>query len=250
MFVYPQGGGFSGILKLVQPGDELFNECSENSQFSTGSDVTQDSIQIQDSALQCRQEVTFTGCTYNVPLKGDMLEELSHKNFSPETLKKIKCVTKMYREWRIYRHSLGLEHISCDLDKKDTINYDGLIFALTRFITEVKKLDGSEFPPKTLYDSMICVQFHLETLGFGWKLLNDPLFKDVKFMLDNLMEIRTANGIGVSVKQAQFLSETDEQYLWSLGLLGNHTPQALLDTVIFMIGKGFALQAGKEHQQL
>ena len=38
--------------------------------------------------------------------------------------------------------------------------------------------------------------------------------------------------------------------MWNLGLLGRHSPEVLLNTVIFLVGKGFALHAGKEHQAL
>ena len=43
---------------------------------------------------------------------------------------------------------------------------------------------------------------------------------------------------------------TDEDYLWSLGFLRGATPQQLLKTVVFCVGKGFALRTGKEHRAL
>ena len=42
----------------------------------------------------------------------------------------------------------------------------------------------------------------------------------------------------------------DEDYLWSLGLLGCENPENLLNTVMYLVGKGFALCAGKEHHVL
>ena len=116
-----------------------------------------------------------------------------------------------------------------------------LTYALPRFITEVKKLDGSEFPSKTLYKILFCIQFDLETMGLCWKLLNDKKFSDVKFTLDNMMKLHTSQGIGTCVKQAEILSPGDEDLLWGLGLLGYHSAETLLNTVIFMVGKGFAL---------
>ena len=192
----------------------------------------------------------FSGRTYNTPLPKDELVCLSHKNFSDETMKKVRWVTKMYRDWRSYRHSNGFEFISCDLDDKATITQESLIFGICRFITEVKKIDGSEFPGKTLYDIVVCVQFHLESLGFNWKIVNDTVFTDLKYTLDNVMKLRTSQGIGISVRKAQVLSFTDEDLLWSLGLLGTYSPEVLLNTVVFMIGKGCALRAGKEHYNL
>ena len=154
----------------------------------------------------------------------------------------------MYKDWREYRHSLGLEYIVCDFEDKASISGETLKFALCRFITEVKKLDGTEYPSHTLYDILICVQFHLECLGFSFRVISDDTFRDIKFTLDNLMKECTATGIGISVQKAQVLSSTDEDNLWSLGYLGMNTPDQLLNTVVFCIGKGFALRAGQEHR--
>ena len=150
-------------------------------------------------------------------------------------------------DWNSKRPPSGIQ---CDLDDKKTITHEGLIFALVRFITEVKKVDGQDFPGKTLYDILICVQFHLESMGIYWKLLNEEIFQDVRYTLDNLMKLRTAAGLGISVKKAQVLSASDEDYLWSLGHFGTDNPDQLLNTLVLVIGKGFALRAGKEHHLL
>ena len=156
----------------------------------------------------------------------------------------------MYREWRSYRHLNGLEYIECDLEDKATITAETLKFALVRFVTEVKKLNGDDFPGKMLYHIVVCVQFHLECMGFAFKIINDPAFKDLKLMLDNTMKARVRQGIGITVKRAKVLTATDEDLLWSLGFLETSHPDQLPNTVIFSIGKGFALRAGKEHRAL
>ena len=188
----------------------------------------------------------FSQHTYNDPLPDQQLSDLSHKNFSNETMKKVRWAVKMFHDWRNYRHSNGYEQIVCDLDNNSTITKGNFTYAVCRFITEVKKLDGSDFPEKTLYDIMVCLQFHLECMGINWKVINNTTFSDVRFT----MKLRTSQGIGISVKKAEILSFTGEDMLWSLGLLGTYSPEVLLNTVVFMIGKGFALHAGKEHYNL
>ena len=80
--------------------------------------------------------------------------------------------------------------------------------------------------------------------------MNEERFGDIRNTLDNMMKLRTAQGVGTSVRKAQILSHTEGDLLWATGLLGDSNPETLLNTVVFMIGKGFALRAGKEHQAL
>ena len=54
---------------------------------------------------------------------------------------------------------------------------------------------------------------------------------------------------GIKLKKAQPLTN-DEDVLWQKGALGEHTPQCLLDTLIFYIGMNFALRSGDEHRRL
>ena len=125
------------------------------------------------------------------------------------------------------------EMVNCDLDDISTIMQISLVFAICQFLTEVKKLDGSDFPGKTLYDIGICLQLYLETKRFAYKLLNEESFSKIRFTLDNIMKKRASDGLGNGACQAQVLSFTDEDLLWSLGLLGIHSPTVLLDTVVF-----------------
>ena len=64
----------------------------------------------------------------------------------------------MFSEWRQYRNGLGsMEFIKCDLSDIGNITKQNLCFAMTRFITEVCKLDGELFPGKTLYEIVVSI---------------------------------------------------------------------------------------------
>ena len=101
-----------------------------------------------------------------------------------------------------------------------------------------------------MYDIVICLQFWLESNGVNWRLISDGDFKDLKFTLDNLMKEHAACGVINSLKQAEVLSFTDEDILWSKGLLGIHNPTVLVNTVVFLLGLTCSLRAGKEHRIL
>ena len=189
--------------------------------------------------------------SFRRPLQKSQMVTLSRKKFSDETMKKVHWARRMYSDWRFFRNSQeDLRSFECDLDNVITVTKSNLNEALCRFITEVKKVDGSEFPSRTLYDIVICLQFWLETQGFAWKLLNEDEFQDLRFTLHNVMKERVENGIGCRVRKAEVLTFTDEDLLWSLGLLGTHSPEVLLHTVLFSLGLHCALRAGKEHRAL
>ena len=59
-----------------------------------------------------------------------------------------------------------------------------------------------------------------------------------------------STGIGSTRKQAEPLTVEEEELLWEKGILGGHSPQSLLRTMIFMNGLFFALQSGDEHRNL
>ena len=176
---------------------------------------------------------------------------MTQKTFSDETMKKVHWARRMFNDWKQFRNSQhGLQSYILDIDDVSNLQKEQLNEALCRFITEVKKVDGGDFPARTLYDIIICLQFWFETQGLTWKLLGDEEFTNLRFTVDNLMKDRTAHGVGGNVRKAEVLTFTDEDLLWSLGLLGTHNPEVLLHTVLFSLGLTCALRAGKEHRAL
>ena len=59
-----------------------------------------------------------------------------------------------------------------------------------------------------------------------------------------------SEGIGNTKRQAEPISLEEEEQLWATGQLGMHSPQALLDTIFYLIGVSFGLCGGQEHRQL
>ena len=158
----------------------------------------------------------------------------------------------MFADWRDYRNSASSSQspIDCDLEDPTTFTPESFSFVMCRFIPEIRKLDGGEFPGKTLYEIVLCVQFHLETLGINWKILDEQSFSSIRYTLDNIMKIRTQQGIGNQSKQADVLTLTDEDIIWHKKIANLDTPQGLLNATFLSLGLGCALRAGKEHHAL
>ena len=64
------------------------------------------------------------------------------------------------------------------------------------------------------------------------------------------MKEKAAQGVGVVVNQAKFITEEQENFLWENGFLGGKNGEILCYTYVWVFGIQFALSAGQEHRNL
>ena len=117
--------------------------------------------------------------------------------------------------------------------------------SLCKFIAEVRKVKGGEYPPQMVHALIIAIQIYLKTCRINWKLLSedDEVFIDLYNVVDNVMKERTEMGLG-KVNSADPVTNAMENEMWKNGVLGGHTPSQLLDTVMYLIRVNCALQGG------
>ena len=77
-------------------------------------------------------------------------------------------------------------------------------------------------------------------------IYHDKQYVEFQSTIDAEMKRLQHNGLGNKRRQAEPLSEEDEEILWNKGLLWDHSPQSLLNTMVFMNGLYFALRSGRE----
>ena len=189
---------------------------------------------------------------FKEPQNDDIIDSVSNKRFAPQSKRKIKWAVNMFCDWRTERlsdHGVPMQIQNCDLDRLSDVKQGDLAYSLSRFVREIKKLDGTEYPPNTLREIVIMIQMHLHENGVYWKLLDHPEFLSLRNVLDNTMRERTAMGLGVK-QSSDIISLANENKLFEIGELGDNNPQQLLNTVIYMVGLHFALRGGVEHQRL
>ncbi len=115
----------------------------------------------------------------------------------------------------------------------------------------MRKKDGEEFLPNSLHHIVCGIMRHLRLTCYPTiDFFSHTEFIDFKGSLDAEMKRLQSKGIGSTKRQAEVLTREDEEKLWKEGLLGDTTPQQLLDTIIFYNGLYFALRSGREHRQL
>ena len=129
------------------------------------------------------------------------IEELSKKKFANLLEKKIHWVLRLYQQWWEY----WISSFQCDppilrsdlsISKLNTLTKTDLAYSLSHFITEIRKLNGEEYLPHTVYQICVCLQMYLESNCLYWKILNkaNPQFVDLYYVLDNIMKQKCAEG--------------------------------------------------------
>ena len=95
-----------------------------------------------------------------------------------------------------------------------------LDFVLARFIAEVRKEDGQEYPGKTLYEMIGSIQTFLRV---KWKrnvsLMDRTActFRSLNCAWNFQMKEKAGQGIGIVVNKANLMTEEQENYLWENG---------------------------------
>ena len=158
------------------------------------------------------------------------------------------CI-RIWKSWSEHRNSVEKnELVPEDIT---TLDCEQLQYWLSRFVLEVRKKSGLEYPPNTLHHICCGLLRHLGENGRPEiDIFKDSNFADFRATLDGEMKCLQSLGLGTKKRQAEPLTEAEENLLWSSGVLGDHSPQALVDTIFFMNGIYFALRSGQEHRKL
>ena len=164
----------------------------------------------------------------------------------------MKWAVGLYNDWLEYRlrlQSTPVEIGRTDLNFVGSFTQDDLCFSLSRFIREIKRIDGSEYPLNTLREIIVMVQMHLNENDVYWKLLENEKFLGLRNVVDNTMKERTVQGLDLR-RSSEVISLSQEGLLFNSGALGDSEPLQLLHTVIYMMGLHLALRGGVEHNRL
>ena len=71
-----------------------------------------------------------------------------------------------------------------------------------------------------------------------------------KFCMNFQIKEKAAQGVGVVINQAKFITKDQENFLWENGFLGSKNREILCYTLVWVFGIQFALKAGQEHRNL
>ncbi|XP_076641610.1 zinc finger protein without children isoform X2 [Halictus rubicundus] len=123
---------------------------------------------------------------------------------------------------------------------------DELNYSLCLFVKEVRKPNGTEYAPDTIYYLCLGIQQYLFENSRIDNIFTDTYYE--KFT-DCLNEV--AKKFSVLYNDAQYIvTRVEEEHLWECKQLGAHSPHVLLSTLMFFNTKHFNLVTVEEHMQL
>ena len=91
----------------------------------------------------------------------------------------MKWAVNMYIGWRrsrILDPFVATQIKNADIEKLYMFSQGDFCYSLCRFIREIKKVNGDDYPPNTLREVIIMLQMHLHEKGLMWKLIDGQEF--------------------------------------------------------------------------
>ena len=187
-------------------------------------------------------------------ISSQKLAKLKEQKVKKKTQSKVNWGVTAFNQWRKARIDNGncdSCSINTDLGDVNSLTKGNLIGALCYFVPEVTKKSGEPYPGPTLYQLLIAIQKYLKLKKIDWNIVYGPEFNEVRTVLDNVMQERTAENVGVGdKKQAKIITYEIEEDLWERGFLGTYTPEKLRTTTYYIIGINLYLRAVGEHYAL
>ena len=232
-----------------------FSSTIDAASFVTHKECLIASQQAEDQLREREQaqDQGSTGTRFGKPVNGGDVTKVAEASIPPAARRKMAWAERVWSAWCAHRNMDNVPEPMKPFFKMPIAEVGNveLLWMLQRFVLEVRNEKGGNYPADTLYELCTSLQKVVNDRGNRvvsfFSFYEFQTFKDV---LDSEMKRLRKLGFGVVRRQAQALSNNEEEQLWSSGVLGSSTPKQLLNTVFFFAGKHFALRSGDEHRSL
>ena len=248
--------------------------CICNLIFDFGVDVLKSNlvVELRVSGERCRQngqrrrmtEVLGLGknlrkpiCTRNTLLLTDEdLEKRKESRIPKNTKRNTTWAVGVWKGWTEERNvkakALGPNKKLVNSDIVKISNLE-LNYRLAKLVVEIRKKGekGEYYPPAILYQLCCGLPRYLRNNDRpALNIFEDSYFKHFQDSIDAEVKRLTGLGVSANVKQAAAFTEDQKEKLWNLNLLEDHSSSVLLKSIVFLVGKNFALRSDKEHRSL
>ena len=182
---------------------------------------------------------------FGKPSHRNDLNELCKPYIPPATKSNNSWATGVFRSWVAERNTNGNntgETFPTDL--LETWYPTPIIDrALAAFVIEARRVNGNYYPGNTLKNILSALfrvvkeqQGAVNVVSFMEKPSREKFYPQLNNAFDRQLRMLRSSGIGIERKRAQVITPEIQQQMWRMGVLGFHSPQALLNTVFFFNG--------------
>ena len=228
-------------LKLKRP-------CANCDHLAQASKKTKDSTESK-SLENSKGDIDADRFDFDTTL--EELDTFKEGSCPANTAKNTEWAVRTVEQWRAARN-LKYLFDQCPANFLASDDHQELCNWLCKFITEVRKADGGQYTPRSIYLLLSGVQQHIrkmrptEEINFS----QDIVFRPLRNVCDAVYKRLHSKGIGVDTKATPLLSKNEEDILWERGILSLDNPTGLSNAVFFYNGKNFCLRGGAEHRKL
>ena len=161
---------------------------------------------------------------------------------------------KDFFEWHEARQNAILNNKRCGLmvlkEPKEWTAGDWN-YLLKEFVFEVRKENSESYTASSIKDLFSMLSHYIKyTLKNNINLWTDTEIQEARTALDAAMKNVTKQGKVSGLNASQPIPFDIEMKLWSIGMLGVNHPKNLIFTLIYYIGKHFAIRGGCELHRL
>ena len=121
---------------------------------------------------------------------------------------------------------------------------------ISRFILSVRKQSGDEYEPTTLRGMVSSFERYLKRRRYCESIITGQAFAKTREVLKSKQKQLKRIGKGNKQQEASPLTKEEIEILYSKGVMGIHSPEALINTLWFNNCLHFGLRGGKEQRDM
>ncbi|XP_066288271.1 zinc finger MYM-type protein 3-like [Branchiostoma lanceolatum] len=250
-------------FKVVKPEPAIVaEEISDDILDLLGVPATPADVKPPEQLLTLHQSPPSAAGRFAKPITTAKMEEMKKKRIPKKTQQSTRYGVSVWRDWALNRNQcstlnnveVGDKFFIVPVQLSRSITAEEMDFWLARFVWEIRKQDGTPYPPNTLYVIVTALLRHFrEELGchdMNFLDKKDSRFAEFRKALDARMKELAAAGVGAERRQADPLTQEDEDKLWTTGTISTNTSMGLSYCVFYYNCKVFGLRGMDEHRRL
>ena len=171
----------------------------------------------------------------------DTIEELRNGAKNINTSKSTSFWLSVWKTW------CEGKSIALEIEKHEPAELNRL---LEKFYAEVKNKNGQDYEPDSLRVMIAALDRHLKDKQYPLSIVKAREFHSSKQVLEGKAKLLRQAGRGKRPNKVRNLTKEEEEVLWKDSKFGSTTPEALVNTMWWLLTRHFGLRGRQEHHDM